>query len=275
MSLYNIKYVSSTGDVIETDKDHVYLSSDDLRDYQYSYTAKNSSIVSFDVEENKEKQIVIAIYGDTKEEADIRKNRVYEIFDKDVITKKPGKLYIGDYYLEGYIFKSEKSIYLKTQKLLLLTLGFVTSYGKWVREELMQLKVSTSEKTYDYLDMPHDYDYDFGEPALKAINVDSFTDVNFKIIIYGICDNPKIMIGDNVYQVNCSIEYDEYLVIDSKEKKVLLHHANGETETKFNDRNRDYYIFEKIPNGIVPIDWYNCSDFDVIIYDERSEPRWT
>jgi hypothetical protein len=83
------------------------------------------------------------------------------------------------------------------------------------------------------------------------------------------------MIGDNVYQVNCSIEYDEYLVIDSKEKKVLLHHANGKIETKFNDRNRDYYIFEKIPNGIVPIDWYNCSDFDVIIYDERSEPKWT
>ena len=275
MSLYNIKYVSSAGDVIETDKDHVYLSSDDLRDYEYSYTTKNSSIVSFDFEENKEKKIVIAVYGDTKEEADERKNRVYEVFDKDIITKKPGKLYVGDYYLEGYIFKSEKSIYLKTQKLLLLTLGFVTSHGKWVREELMEFNTSASEEEYDYLDVPYDYDYDYGIPTPNSIDVDSFTDVNFKIIIYGICDNPRIMIGDNVYQVNCSIEYDEYLVIDSREKKVMLHHVDGKTETKFNDRNRDYYIFEPISRGKNAIEWDNCTDFDVIIYDERSEPKWT
>ena len=275
MSLYNIRYVSSTGDVIETDKDHVYLSSDDLRDYEYSYTTKNSSIVSFDVEENTEKKIVIAVYGDTKEEADTRKNRVYEVFDKDVAIKRPGKLYIGDYYLEGYVFKSEKSIYLKTQKLLLLTLGFVTSHGKWVREELMEFKNPASETTYDYLDVPYDYDYDFGIPASKLIEVDSFTDADFKLIIYGICDNPKITIGGNVYQVNCSVEYDEYLVIDSREKKVMLHHVDGKTETKFNDRNRDHYIFEPISRGKNAIEWDNCTDFDVIIYDERSEPKWT
>ena len=47
------------------------------------------------------------------------------------------------------------------------------------------------------------------------------------------------------------------------------------TISKFSDRNRDDYIFEKIPSGSNDVSWDGAFGFDVTLLEERSEPKWT
>ena len=273
MNKFNFKYVSSTGDTIETGKDYIYLSTSDLVDYEWNYDTKNEKITGFN-KKVTQKQFSILIYGETEEIANAKKNRIYEIFDNDVYSNHNGKIYVGDYYLDCFIYKSDKSKYFKSKKILLLNVGVVSDTNEWIKEELLTISNSSGSSEISGLDYPYNYQYDYVQSESASINVNTSRGVKFKINIYGICDNPRITIGNNIYEVDCPIEYDEYLEINSKDKKVLLHKVNGEIETKFNYRNRDHYIFEPIPKGKNAIEWDNCTDFDVIIYDERSEPKW-
>ena len=47
------------------------------------------------------KQLTIIICADTKEHGIQKRNQIYEIFDRDVLTQTAGYLYIGDYYCKG------------------------------------------------------------------------------------------------------------------------------------------------------------------------------
>ena len=80
---------------------------------------------------------------------------------------------------------------------------------------------------------------------------------------------------NHLYFVETEIEPGGYLEIDSREKIVDLVQAYGTCISKINFRNRDSYIFQKIPVGSVSSSWNNSFGFDLIIYDERSEPKWT
>ena len=67
----------------------------------------------------------------------------------------------------------------------------------------------------------------------------------------------------------------EYMVIDSRSKKVYKVKNNGEKVNLFHARGRDFYIFEKIPSGIMAVSWSGEFGFDITLLSERSEPVWT
>ena len=71
------------------------------------------------------------------------------------------------------------------------------------------------------------------------------------------------------------MEEGEYLTIDSTTKKIFLTKNDGTIINQFNNRNRDSYIFEKIPAGSNVVTWNGDFAFDVILLEERSEPKWT
>jgi phage-related protein len=75
--------------------------------------------------------------------------------------------------------------------------------------------------------------------------------------------------------VNCTVGANEYLTIDSSAKKVFLTAQDGTITNMFNNRNRDSYVFEKIPTGQNVVSWNGGFGFDIILLEERSEPKWT
>ena len=50
--------------------------------------------------------------------------------------------------------------------------------------------------------------------------------------------------------------------------------VNGERESVFNNRAKKKSIFKKVPPGRQEIVWSGTFDFDLLIYEERSEPKW-
>lgn len=124
-------------------------------------------------------------------------------------------------------------------------------------------------------DYPFDYPFEYyTRLANDNVNNTGFTASNFKLIIYGACVSPSISIGGHTYKVNCSVGENEHLTIDSAEKKIYITSSTGEVVNKFNSRGREDYIFEKIKPGTHNVVWDGSFGFDVILLEERSEPKW-
>lgn len=102
-----------------------------------------------------------------------------------------------------------------------------------------------------------------------------FTDVNFTLVIYGPVANPQVIIGDKSYLVNIVLEQGERLEIDSRTRTVTKVSKNGEKVNAFHNREKGKTFFKKIPPGRQKVVWSGKFDWDLTIYEERSEPRWS
>jgi phage-related protein len=156
-----------------------------------------------------------------------------------------------------------------------LTLTLTTDFPFWVKETTTSFGVG-GEATGIGFDLTHDFPYDFtSDVTVTEVNNPSFVPSNFRMVIYGACSKPSLMVGGHTYQVGCNVPFGGYLTIDSVAKKIYLTGTDGTQTNVFNQRNRDSYIFEKIQPGKSPVAWDGGFGFDIILLEERSEPKWT
>lgn len=274
--LERLIYKNHMNEVFDFGKEGIYLDSNDIRDFEWKVTSKNKRITSFDYAVSKKKLPVIIICE--SEELGIEaRNRLFEIAEKDVLAMKHGQIIVGDYYMKGFITKSQKKDYLISKRYMKLNLTLTTDCPYWVKET--QTTYSASQKTRSgstFLDHPWDYPFEwYQRMQSQTLNNTGFVASNFRLIIYGACANPSISINGHEYQVECTVNSGEYLTIDSATKKIFLTAVDGTTTNKFNNRNRASYIFEKIQPGGNVVAWDGTFGFDVILLEERSEPKWT
>lgn len=265
-------YKNHINEVINFGKDGIYVNIGALRDYEWKATSKGNKIskLSRGVQTRK---LPVVIMCNTEEEGIAARNRLFETFEKDALALQHGQIIIGDYYFRCFVTKSTKSDYQRSKRFMELTLTLSSDYPYWVNEKTKQFAVA--EETGDGLDYPFEYAFDyFTDFASTALNNSNFVASNFKLIIYGACASPAINIAGHTYQVNCTVGEGEYLTIDSTTKKIFVTKNDGTVVNHFNDRNKNSYVFEKIPAGLNPITWTGNFGFDVILMEERSEPKW-
>ena len=157
-----------------------------------------------------------------------------------------------------------------------IKLTVTTDFPCWIKETTTPYGVVSDISGSPWLDFNTDFPIDyFSDMASKDVVNTSFVASNFRLIIYGECVNPSVNIAGHTYRVNCIVGANEFLTIDSSSKKVFLTANDGTVTNQFNNRNRDSYIFEKIPAGSNVVTWNGDFAFDVILLEERSEPKWT
>lgn len=277
--LEQLKYVNHLNEVFEFGKNGIFVDVNELHDFEWNVTKKNNRITLLDKVVTK-KKLPVKIICETDEQGIAARNKLYEVTDKDVLAMKHGKIYIGDYYLRCYITKSQKKDYLNTDRYIRMTLTLSTDFPMWIRETTNVFRKlgaagSTSAGEIVHFDYPIDYPFDYmGEVANGNLINTSLIESNFRMIIYGECENPAIYLAGHCYQINCAVKAGEYLTIDSVTKKITLTATDGTTTNMFNARNREFYIFKKIPVGSAEITWNGDFGVDIILFDERSEPKW-
>jgi len=272
-----ITFINHINETMEWGRNGIFVNSNDLHDYSWNFISNNNRISSFNMGIAK-KSIPIMICCNSEEEGIRLKNRLMEVCEKDVLAASHGKLVIGEYYLKCYFTASKKTEYLKNKGYMKATLTITTDFPKWVKESKVSFMRSassgsqTGKRNFDFnYDFPIDYT---SEMTNKKLNNTGFVATNFRMIIYGPVVNPIIHISGHRYQVNCPIEDGEYLTIDSLEKTINLTQNDGTVMNKFNNRNRESYIFEQIPSGENSVTWDGNYGFDLILLEERSEPKW-
>ena len=269
--LDKMKYINNKGDVIRFGERPYYVNENELRNFTWDYDTYGDKITSF-TRGITEKKLPILIYDtDSKDSF----NALCNTLEYDVINNARGKLYVGDYYLLCNFIESSKSDYTKTKGYLSNEYKIVTDMKWWIKETKTSFRTGITSNDGN-LNYPFNYPFNYASStAGKKIGNESYAPSDFEMIIYGSCLNPSVAIGGHLYGVDCSLETGEYLVVNSITKKIYKVKTNGDIVNQFNLRNRDSYIFEKIPSGDNAVTWSGLFGFDVILLSERSEPLWT
>ena len=274
--LEQLKYKNHYNEVFEFGKDGIYVKKSDLHDYEWTVTSKGNRIANLSRKVSK-RILPVYILCDTAEQGTAARNRMLEVFEKDVLAMQHGQIIIGDYYFKCFVTKSVKSDYQTDKRYMAVKLTLTTDFPYWVKEKMQTFGVTASESDGEGedLDYPYDYAFDYlSNIANTELNNTDFVPSNFKMLIYGVCVDPAITIGGHTYQVNCTVGEGEYLTIDSTTKKVYLTANDGTIINQFNNRNKSSYIFEKIPVGTSVVTWVGDFGFDIVLMEERSEPKW-
>lgn len=273
--LENFKHINSQGEVLDFLSLGIYANENELRDYEWSVTTENNLIAGFS-RGVVNRTIPFMFYCNEDKAVEI-KNQFYEHFDIDIITFKPGYFQINEYKFYCYITQNKKSNYLRSKRYLEIEIQVTSDRPSWVKEDIYSFfgnQVTNikadSEKMYSY-SYPYTYGRNLGSSELL---LDTLGSNEFKLIVYGPVSNPSITIGENLYNVNIDLNVSEYLTIDSKEREIYVTDIYGNKENVFNKRNKENYIFSKINKGNQSVLWSGGFGFDIIIYDERSEPKW-
>jgi hypothetical protein len=203
----------------------------------------------------------------------------FSTVEVDVVANKPGKLITENgEYMQCYIVESENNRINPLMRLNERNVTIMSPYPFWITEATKHFQpVGREEIESDYLDYPYDYNYDYSyeTPGIRTWNLDHYATSEFKMTIYGYCENPRILINGYPYQIFGTVEENEFLVIDSKNKTVTHYLNNGTTENWFDFRNKENSVFEPLPSGNLTLTWDGTYGFDILAYLERSEPKWT
>lgn len=274
----DIYYVNSNNEKIDLLEPPYMLQTGELFGYKWNYESKQRlggggkiTNIRKDLEE-RTLTLSIVNYGVENYEEAI--DYLHEITDIDVLKKTPGRLYVGGMYLNCYVTASEKSEWEPEAGYIDVSLTLAVEYPMWVGENPYTFHSfgisSTNNKRY-----PRRYPYRYanGMNSTYIINP-HFANSNFKLIIYGPVVNPMVTIGGVSYLVNAILEEGEYLVIDSRSRTIIKVKKNGEQENLYHNRQKGRNFFRKVAPGRQPISWTGKFNFDLIIYEERGEPKW-
>lgn len=271
--LEKFTYTNHLGETLEFGKDCLFVNENDLRDFAWDIINKNDRISGFK-KGIVSKTIPIVLKCDSESEGLRLRNRLFEVFEKDVIAKKHGKIHIGKYYLRCYITGTSKTQYLTNKNYMVVSATVQTDVAEWIKETTIECEMPSLDDTY-YLDSNYDYEIDYQNQFVSAsITNEGLVPSNFILEIKGYVVNPTLYICGHKYSVNTTVKAGETLVIDSLNKTIVLN-KGSESVNCFMDRGKGSYIFEKIPNGVCTISSPNENlKFTLTLFEERSEPKW-
>lgn len=277
MAKAKITYKNNYGQVVDLMTDAIRVKEANFHDFKWKTNGRNlqygSRINSF-AKDSVSYTVTFWIYGSVANRKAIL-NEFYDITTRDVENNTPGRLTWDKYYCNCYVTESTTSP-TSNDSVTELEVIFFLPIPFWYMETSQHYNtLSSAEVNNINYDLPNDAPKDYMSPKDRLLSNNNYTACDFRISIYGPCENPVVQIAGHDYGVNAKVESGEYLVIDSLSKKIYLKTHDGEKVNCFNLRDRDSYIFQKIPVGTLEVGWSDNFTFDITLIESRSEPKWT
>ncbi len=247
------------------------------KEWEYDVTEKkekNAAIIDRLYRTTKKIKTTISVYADSKDEYETLMNDFEKITEVDILTGQNGKLWVNDYYLDCIIVASQPKDYEETFYTIDNDITIFSGHPFWVKEtgysyDMSDIKSSNNKK------YPYKYPYRYANGFTKGYIINEhFTESNFMMIIYGPATNPQVNIGGKKYVVNIVLEEGERLEIDTGAETVTKIMRYGERINAFHNREKKKTFFNGIQPGRNEVTWSGTFPFDLILYEERSAPKW-
>lgn len=212
----------------------------------------------------------LLFYGSVDEQTELV-NDLHDEFEGDMRRKKTGRIIVEGQYLDCYVIGVDAR---HNKGVTMDTIQIYAPYPYWMQEQKIVLDAS-SVTVGAFLDFPYDYAYDYTAPVMgqKNIKSDFPFESEFQMVIYGLAVNPRIVINGYSYTLYATIPQGAYVIVDSKQKSIMMYNVNGTRTDLFNFRNKTESIFQKIPAGDLDIAWDSSYGVDITVFRERSEPK--
>ena len=272
----DIYYQSASNRIIDFKSATYRLQTADVFDYEWNYESIQSvyggTITRF-TKKMAKKDLKFTVKAPTKQGYYDALNDLFEITEKDVVENTPGRLYVNGYYLSCFIVAGSKSEWESGAPICDGELTLVAPNPFFVRENMTSYSEQTTTGDYGKYPMRYPTRYASGATSQELVNP-HFSNSPFKMVIYGACTNPAVMISGNLYQVNAVLLDGELLIINTQERTIVVQSVDGTATNAFNLQNRNSYIFESLSAGSNTISWDGTFAIDITIFEERSEPKW-
>ena len=269
-----LKYTSSNGQVFDLKVGRIRTRTADFHTYTWEpqiieqqYGAK---VFRFD-KSPAAYSTTLTVFGSLQQRKTFL-NVLHAAFEHDIVTMTPGKITHGMFSIDCFI--TAVSTYYEdpwTQQ----TLTIYCPNPFWRRENIYNLHMEETESTYEYLDYPYDYPFDYQMTLSGYAMIDNpaVKPSDWRLTFKGPVSEPFVVIGERHISVDTVIGSEEEIVIDSTNKTVTKY-GFGEAVNLFNARNKVSDFFDPLPGGEHRVIWPGTYDIDIIIYEERSEPLW-
>lgn len=281
-------YINHTGDRIDLSDYPYRFQSGDILDWTYAYDSSEGvrNRVSNFRKAIKEFSVQVAVLCDFTIPRDEREsewraavNHLMEVFEVDVLDEQEGRLYSDTgYYMNCMVIGSTKSDWKMGLPFMFNTLKVLAKHPVWIKEEKKSFIPVVEETQSDgFLDYEYDYMYDFSAPSVGSViwQVDHYAPCEFLMTIFGEAADPRVVINGHPYQIYTTLLANEYLQIDSRNNKIIKYLANGTRQNIYDLRAKSESVFEPITPGNIAVSWPGSYGFDLTLYLERSEPRWS
>ena len=273
-----IKYVSAQNDEIDLKTDIYKLQTADFFNYDWKYdsttgTRRGGTITQFNRGIAK-KKATLSVKASSMPEYYAALEYLTATTEADVLNMTPGRLYVNGYYMTCYVTASDKSEWESFSPVLDNEIEITTEYPFWIKENSFNFPIQSITEDGGRFPMRFPFRFASGSTSQNIIN-SHYAPCDFKLIIYGLVANPKVTIGGNIYEVTATIDAGEYLTIDTAMRTIIKTKASGEKVNLFNYRVKTNEPFTKVKNGTVVVAWDGSFAFDIVLFEERSEPRWS
>lgn len=211
------------------------------------------------------------LFFGTKEEQAELVNDLHDDFEGDLRRVQTGRIIVEDQYIDCFVIGVDARY---KDGCTTDNIQIYAPYPFWRQEQVINLSPS-AERTSGFLDFPFDFPFDFTAPTSgrRIVHSDFPFESEYKMVIYGLAVNPRIVVNGYAYVLYATIPEGAYVVIDSRAKTIMMYNSNGTKTDLFNFRNKTNSIFKKIPAGNLDISWDASYGVDLTIYRERSEPK--
>lgn len=210
-------------------------------------------------------------------------NKITSILSWQFERNQEGYLFVNDWYANTQLVEVKFNNYTKRDWFIELELTFHSDDWTWYKDTKVDYNPSLYQE--QHIDLWREYrnyrGYPYGYESNANLNFNiqaSFGDyakAHAIIRLYGNSTNP--FISDGIRRgADVTLLDGDYLEINTKNKTVILHRANGYSESVFEKRmmSSDGSMFQNLllPCTILAT---KGQKFDMVISEERSSPLWT
>lgn len=235
---------------------------------------KNRSRITSISRTQYQTELTLQVFADSEEEFAKIVDRFDDVTDYDAVNESLGKLWVGDYYMECILHKADTEEFEEQFYSTDIKIELTATNPFWLKEVQIQIYKQQIISEGEYLDYPYGYPYDYMVKfAEEKLYNEGHIGAEFEIIMYGKAVNPQVMIGENLYKVNCIVEEGEYLTINSNTRKIFVTKVNGETENVYMYREPRSNFFKAIKRGYNKIIWPGDFGMDIKLLHKRSIPK--
>lgn len=275
------RYVNHRGVSVNLNGDGLYIKMGETADWEVSHKELNGKISSF---RNGQRTIplIVSEVCDTEDEGFRKRDELFEVASADIEALKPGKLWIGDWYIAGYMVSSSKAAHWHTGRIAEYSIEFLTDAPLWTREHVSSFWAPNKGSTGS-LDYPHNYPYNYRARTVynRVLENPGIALAPIRLVFFGPVDVPRATINGNSYEVAAPLAAGDLLVVDGMDKTATLVRNGGGVENVFGKRvgiqkeGSGSYLFQRIPPGLSSVNWSGKFGFDATVYEQRMERRWS
>lgn len=273
-----VKYENHNGVSLNLTGDGLYMDPQALLEWEMKSNTSNNALTGFSPRISST-SIKCAAYR----HPNAMKNRdlLYEIPDADLESDFPGRVWFGEWYKYFYMSASSIDKWRYSNGMALFDLTFTNTEDIYWYKDTTKFFTERYDQGTEGLDFPFDFPFDFGRGQSEVtVTNENFIPSDVLIRMYGPITTPRVTIGNNIYGITSSVDFDEYVEIDTREQTIVITRANGDKDNIFSDLYGTYevgsgsYVFEKLPVGVSEVTWSGYFDFDITIRERRKIPRF-